>query len=123
MLVISETNEKTKLLNYSSRVPLNSHTFVVFTQNTPHVHGDQLQRGEENRRHEVLLQLRVKHDEESDLDALTVAGLFVPRVLIPPQLVEYELTRIVDISLNNSGLEIGALELVHRDEESRREAE
>ena len=31
------------------------YSFVIFTQNTPHVHGDQLQRGEENRRHEVLL--------------------------------------------------------------------
>ena len=123
MLVISETNEKTKLLNYSSHTHLISHAFVIFTQNTPHVHGDQLQRGEENRRHKVLLQLHMKHIEESDLDTLAVAGLFIPRVLVPPQLVEYELTRIVDISLNNPGLEIGALELIHRDEESRREME
>lgn len=86
--------------------------------NPPHIAANHLERREENRGHELLLQLDITNAILSCLDSLTVTGLLLACVFVPPQLVIHELAGIVDISFDDAPLRIAVVQVVHMDQKS-----
>lgn len=86
--------------------------------NPPHIAADHLERREEHRGHELLLQLNITNRTLPCLDSLAVAGLLLARVFVPPQLVIHELAGIVDISFDDAPLRIAVVQVVDVDQKS-----
>ena len=86
--------------------------------NPPHITADHLERGEENRGHELLLQLHITNDVLPCLDSLAVTGLLLARVFVPPQLVIHELAGIVDIPFDDASFRIAVVQVIDVDQKS-----